>query len=85
VTSDLVRDNDGHPEDLHPAQPVYCSDAAAYVALRMPYRMVRVAVRALPVWVRICVGGAAKRITLSLSAGFGVAALLFLDLSAKQA
>jgi hypothetical protein len=46
--------------------------------------MVRMAVCALPMWVRIRVGGAAKRITLGLSAGFGVAALLFLDLSAKQ-
>jgi hypothetical protein len=51
----------------------------------MPRRLIRVASRALPVWVGFRGRGLAKRVALGKSAGFGVAAFLFLDFGEKQA
>ena len=47
--------------------------------------MVCVAVRALPVRVRFRSRSSAERVTLGEAAGFGIAALLFLDLGQEQA
>ena len=51
----------------------------------MPGRVVRMAIRALPVRIWISRGRPAESITLGEPAGFGIATLLFLDLGKEQA
>jgi hypothetical protein len=46
--------------------------------------MVRMAIRALPVWVGFGGGGAAKRFALRAAAGFGIATFLFLYFGKQQ-